>query len=189
MSLPHRGTIAGLALGIGIALLAAPAARAADALSIEEKLFAEKCSLCHSSKRIYMMDPVQLKPIVERMRKMNPDWMTTADSDHIVAVLAKLVDDPAAVAGRLAWREAAARGEALFEDEKLGTNGKSCASCHDAKTMKQVADGFPRYDLKLRRLVTLEDVVAMMVRENLAGELPPNSPQMIDLLVYIKSVK
>ena len=80
------------------------------------------------------------------MRKMNPDWITTIQSDHIAAVIAKTVEDPSIVAARTAWREALERGEALFKNDTLANEGKSCSSCHSMpEQFEKIEDSYPRW--------------------------------------------
>ena len=43
------------------------------------------------------MDPVKIKATVERMRKMNPDWISSIQSDHIAEEIAKVVKDKASL--------------------------------------------------------------------------------------------
>lgn len=175
---------------LALGLAAAPVLGAETAPSLEDAVLTGKCSLCHSSKRVLTMDPEKIKTTVERMQKMNPDWITTTDKDHVVEVLAKVLKDPALVAGRKAWQEAVERGEALYRDPKLGKSGFTCAACHEQGALKNVADAYPQYDLKLRRLVSLEERIQLMIREKMEGEpLPSNSQQMFDLLAYLKSRK
>src|SRR5512133_2185173 len=61
-----------LSVGLGVSLYAS-AARAADAAPTDEEILNAKCSLCHDAHRIYRITPEQIRPIVERMRKLNPD--------------------------------------------------------------------------------------------------------------------
>lgn len=74
------------------------------------------------------------------------------------------------------------KGKLLFNSEKLGTSGKSCATCHpDASKLK----GAAAYD---------EDDLAAIVNKCLAGPLKGKtldigSPEMKSLLLYLKSLK
>lgn len=187
-------------LGSAVCILAAGTALAADDLSqLEEKLLKEQCNLCHSSKRILTMDPTKIAAVVERMRKMNPDWFTDIKSEHMVEVLAAILKDPQLVAGRLAWQEAVDRGERLFGDASLGKNEYSCKSCHDPATksaasppitLRNVVDAFPRWDPKLKRFVDINEAINRMVAEKLGGDqLLPNDQKLFDLLAYLKSLK
>jgi len=70
----------------------------------------------------------------------------------------------------------------LFNSEKLGTSGKSCASCHmDVNKLKSVA----AYD---------EDDLVDMVNRCIAGplkgkKLDAGSAEMKSLVLYLKSLK
>jgi cytochrome c len=154
-----------------------------------EALLKEKCSLCHSSKRINRMDPVKIKETVERMRKMNPDWISSIQSDHIAAVIAKTIDDPNIIASRTAWREALDRGAALFKDDTLGKKGVSCSICHTKpEQFAKIEDTYPRWDAKLKRFVGLDETIALMLREKIGAELAPNDQRIHDLLIYLKTL-
>jgi len=154
-----------------------------------EALLTEKCSLCHSSKRIFRLDPVKLKETVERMRKMNPDWISSIQSDHIAEVIAKIINDPSIMASRTAWIEALDRGEALFKNNTLGKKGVSCSGCHTMpKQFSKIEDAYPRWDAKLKRFVGLDETIAIMLREKIGAELAPNDPRIHDLLIYLKTL-
>jgi cytochrome c len=186
--------------GTALCLTAAGTALGADDLKqLEEKLLNEKCSLCHSSKRIYNIDPAQLATVVERMRKMNPDWFTDIKSEHMVEALAGILKDPQLVAGRKAWQEAVDRGERLFADTALGKSGYSCKSCHDPSaksateipiTLRNVMDAYPRWDAKLKRFVDINEAINRMIADKVGGEqFPPNDQRLFDLLAYLKTLK
>ncbi len=71
------------------------------------------------------------------------------------------------------------KGKALFNDPKLGTNGKSCNDCHkNGAGLEKAAE---RKDL--------ESMVNGCITMNLKGNpLKPMSVEMQSLLLYIKSV-
>jgi cytochrome c peroxidase len=71
------------------------------------------------------------------------------------------------------------KGKMLFNDPKLGTNGKTCNDCHkDGAGMEKATD---RKDL--------EGMVNGCIKSNLKGKaLKPKSVEMQSLLLYIKSV-
>ena len=169
----------------------AAAAEEAGAPSLEDQVIQEKCTLCHSSKRIYTTDPAQLKETLQRMQKKNPEWITDLNSDHIAEVLTKLLADPSVASMRRAWLETVDRGEKLFGDEALGTKGVSCASCHgDTKELAGVHDAYPQYDPDRRAFVTLEDRVNLMIVEQMGGEgMPRQDPKMTNLVAYLKSLR
>ena len=72
------------------------------------------------------------------------------------------------------------RGKELFESTQLGTNGKSCATCH--------AGG-----KRLEEVVAYDDgelikVVNQCIRESLAGKPPhPTSADMKAIILYLRS--
>ena len=74
------------------------------------------------------------------------------------------------------------KGKALFSDPKLGggTAGISCNSCHpDGKGMEKAGD---RKDL--------EKQVNACIKGPLKGKgIDPKSPEMADIIAYIKSLK
>ena len=179
-------------LGTALCLTVSGTAFGADDLKqLEEKLLNEKCSLCHSSKRINNIDPAQLAAVVERMRKMNPDWFIDIKSEHMVEALAAILKDPQLVAGRQAWQEAVERGEQLFADTTLGKNGFNCRACHNPpEVLRNVQDAFPRWDPKLKRFVDINEAINRMIAEKLGGDpLPPNHQKLFDLLAYLKTLK
>lgn len=154
-----------------------------------EALLQEKCSLCHSSKRILRLDPVKIKETVERMRKMNPDWISSIQSDHIAREIAKVIGDPSIMASRTAWNEALDRGASLFKDDTLGKKGVSCSSCHTMpEQFNKIEDTYPRWDAKLKRFVGLDETIAIMLREKIGAELAPNDQRIHDLLIYLKTL-
>lgn len=182
----HRFRFVAAGLALTLPLIAAVQLRAEEPTA--EALLKEKCSLCHSSKRINRMDPAKIKETVERMRKMNPDWITTIQSDHIAAVIAKTVEDPNIIAARTAWREALDRGEALFKDDTLGKSGKSCGSCHSMpEQFEKIEDSYPRWDANRKRFAGLDETIAIMLREKVGAELVANDQRIHDLLIYLKT--
>lgn len=180
-----RRAAAGFALTLPLMI---PAHLSADDPTAEA-LVKEKCSLCHSSKRVNRMDPARIKETVERMRKLNPDWISSIQSDHIAAVISKTVNDPNVIAARTAWQEALDRGEALFKDDTVGKKGVSCATCHSmVEQFHQVEDSYPRWDAKLKRFVGLDETIATMLRDKVGAELAPSDQRIHDLLIYLKSL-
>jgi len=118
------------------------------------------------------------------------DLITEADNEHVARAIAKILDDPNALAARNAWREAVDRGEALFNDTKLGATGKSCASCHSASSLRNVEDAYPKFDPVRKRFVDLNEAINYMIQERMKGTpLPPNDQRYFDLLAYIKTLK
>ena len=182
----HRPHFVAAALALALPLIATAQLRAED--STTDALLKEKCSLCHSSQRVIRMDPAKIKETVERMRKMNPDWISTVQSDHIAAVIATIVEAPSIMAARTAWLEALERGEALFNDPKLGTSGKGCGSCHTTpEQFQKIEDSYPRWDPNRKRFVGLDETIAIMLREKIGAEVPANDQRIHDLLIYLKT--
>jgi cytochrome c553 len=179
----HHLALAGLAFSLMLA--AADSGRAEDRPA--DSLLQEKCNLCHADKRIYTMDASKIKDTIERMRKMNPDWISTIQSDHIAEVVSKIVNDPNIMAQRTAWQESLDRGEALFGNKALGKKGAACADCHKPTAFHQIADAYPRWDAKRKAFVSLDEAIAIMLRDKVEAELTPNDPRVMDLLIYLKS--
>lgn len=73
------------------------------------------------------------------------------------------------------------RGKELFNSSALGTNGKSCASCHSGgKGLEKVAASAPK---------KLEKVVNQCIVKALKGKaLPANSPDLAALVSYLKTL-
>lgn len=172
-----------------VVLAAAPAARAEEAPT-EDELLKAKCSLCHTFKRIYVMDREKIKPVLERMQKMNPDWITDVERDHVAEVLAKVLGDTGVLAIRTAWNDAVERGAAMFQDATLGKSGKSCASCHASGSLRHVADAYPQFNLRLKRFVDINEAINLMIKEKVGGEpFPVNDARLLDLVSYLKTLK
>jgi hypothetical protein len=82
----------------------------------------------------------------------------------------------------LAWAAGPSmkRGKELFNSAKLGTNGKSCATCH-------------RDGNKLERVATYADgelgaIINQCIKNSLEGKgLDPSSSDMKSLIIYIKA--
>jgi cytochrome c len=75
-------------------------------------------------------------------------------------------------------------GKKLFNSQFLGTNGKSCAACHntDENIKKDVAKHTDDAGLK--------EVINGCITENLKGDpLPEDSMSMNSLVMYLRSVK
>jgi cytochrome c len=186
-------------LGTALCLTASGTAFGTEDLEkLKEKLLNEQCNLCHSSKRIYNIDPAQIATVVERMRKMNPDWFMDIKSEHMVQAIAAITKEPTMISARKAWLEAVDRGELLFADTGLGKNGYSCKSCHDSSakppdfpiTLRNVADAFPQWNPKLKRFVDLNETINRMIADKLGGsQLSPNDQKLFDLIAYLKTLK
>jgi len=73
------------------------------------------------------------------------------------------------------------RGKVLFNSTALGTNGKSCATCHaDGKNLDETAE----YSQK-----QLEKIANMCIVMALKGKaLAPGSPDLLALVAYLKTL-
>ncbi|HWR97665.1 MAG TPA: hypothetical protein VN317_04520 [Candidatus Methanoperedens sp.] len=147
----------------------------------------EKCNPCHTSKRIFILDPAKSKEAVERMRKMNPDGISTIQSDHIAMIVANIARDSNVMASRGAWRESLDRGEALFGNKRLGKKDSSCADCQKPEAFHQIADAFPRWDAKRKSFPSLDETIAVMLREKGEADIAPNDQRVMDPLIHLKT--
>jgi len=70
-------------------------------------------------------------------------------------------------------------GEKYFYDTSLGTNGKSCASCHaDGKGLEEAGD----YDMS-----ALKEIINFCIRDALKGKmLPADDPKLAEIEKYIR---
>lgn len=178
---------------LGTALFFAAAGTAfgeEDLDKIKQKLLVEQCNLCHSGHRIYQIDPKEIATVVDRMRKMNPDWFLELKSEHMVEAIAAILKDPSMVATREAWAAAVERGSQIFADTSLGKNGYNCRACHTPpEVLRNIADAYPRWDPKLKRFVDFNDAINRMIVEKLGGDaLPITDQKLYDLVVYLKTL-
>jgi len=80
-----------------------------------------------------------------------------------------------------AGQPSAERGKDLFNSAELGTNGKSCASCHPGGNglEKAAASGQKK----------LEKIVNQCIVKALKGEaLASDSPDLVSLVAYLKTL-
>ena len=71
-------------------------------------------------------------------------------------------------------------GNRLFHDESLGSNGKSCATCHANGNGLQ---GAGDYNVEM-----LQEMVNFCIRDALKGKLlPPGAPQLVALEKYVRT--
>lgn len=77
-----------------------------------------------------------------------------------------------------------AKGDALWHDGKLGTNGLACANCHpDASAANP--ETWPKFQTNLGKVATLRDMINWCIKIPLAGEaLALDSDEMIALEAY-----
>jgi cytochrome c553 len=177
-------------LALFAAILAAAPGVRADESTVEADLLTAKCTLCHTSMRVYTADTAKLKEVVERMTAKNPEWFRDTDSQHLLDALVKMLGDPTVVAQRKAWEEAVARGRALYADRTLGTAGKACVDCHAEGSLGRVKNLYPRYDEKTNRYESLEERLATMMVTKLGAAAPAIGDRRVgDLSSYLKSLR
>ncbi|HXX58324.1 MAG TPA: hypothetical protein VEI96_10025 [Thermodesulfovibrionales bacterium] len=86
----------------------------------------------------------------------------------------------------------AEKGKAMFNDPKLSgaTSGKTCGSCHpDGKGLEQAADK-KEWKTPAGFSNTLEDTINICITVALRGKaLDPKSPEMANMVAYIRSLK
>ena len=80
-----------------------------------------------------------------------------------------------------AGQPSADRGKELFNNTSLGTNGKSCASCHSRGAG---LDDASAYDTEKLKMITNQCII-----KSLEGSpLPLGSPDLVSLVMYLKSL-
>ena len=172
-----------------IALASTSMAQSAGTSSAHQLINAN-CTRCHSADRVLKADPAKIPDIVDRMQQMSPDSFRGVDQAALKESLLKILGDPQVVASRAAWNEAVAKGREAFNDTTLGTNGKSCATCHKPEDLKGVAERYPQFAVKLGRVVVLQEWLRMMVEVKLEGQpLPPGDSRATALEAYLKSLR
>ncbi len=95
------------------------------------------------------------------------------------------------VAGQ--FEDAVARGEKLFADASLGTNGKSCNSCHtDSGKGDSALTGrspFPKVFSMAKQMRTLDQTIQGCIMGALKGQpLPWDDARLTDLATYVNSL-
>lgn len=176
-------------LVLACSLIVAPSVRAADSPA-ETDLLNAKCTLCHTSLRVYETDGAKLQELVDRMTAKNPEWFKNTDSRHLMEALAAMIKDPKVAAQRKAWEEAVSRGKALYTDRSLGPAGKACIDCHAEGSLGRVKDLYPKYNEKLNRYESMEERLSSMIVTKLGGTPPTAGDQRLsDLAFYLKSLR
>ena len=80
------------------------------------------------------------------------------------------------------------KGEVIFNDSSLGTNGKSCNSCH--ANGKGIDAGKKTFEILGTKQESMEGAVNFCIEMALSGTaLEKNSEKMNDLVSYLKTVK
>lgn len=79
-------------------------------------------------------------------------------------------------------------GKTIFNDSSLGTNGKSCNSCHpDGKSIDAGKKAFKILGTEQK---SIEDAVNFCIEKALSGKaLEKDSEKIDDIVSYLKSVK
>lgn len=93
--------------------------------------------------------------------------------------------------------EAALRtGLKVFRDASLGTNDRSCATCHDNPkrpdlSLKGVNARFPRYDVNAGRVITLQEKFVQMQERSLKARkaLPVGEARWTALELWLRGQK
>ena len=60
--------------------------------SVAKELLEGKCTLCHTSQRIFTTDTQDLNELVARMTAKNPDWFRKTDSRHLLESLETMLN-------------------------------------------------------------------------------------------------
>ena len=89
--------------------------------------------------------------------------------------------------------DAAARGEKLFADAGLGTNGKSCTTCHTelgkGKNKLTGRSPFPKVFSMAKKVRTLDQTVQMCVTGPMKGPaLAWDDDRLADLVFYVNGL-
>jgi cytochrome c len=80
------------------------------------------------------------------------------------------------------------KGRALFNSTTLGTNGKSCASCHPQGS--RINGQKSSFTIMGHKLNSVEDAANFCIRMALKGKpLKKDSPEMKALAEYLKTLK
>ena len=85
---------------------------------------------------------------------------------------------------RNALMAAVAKGDALWHNGKLGTNGLACANCHPDGSAAN-PETWPKFQTNLGKVATLRDMINWCIRVPLDGQaLNPDSDDMIAMEAY-----
>ncbi len=90
----------------------------------------------------------------------------------------------------LAWAQGnVEKGKKLFNDPKLGTNGKTCNSCHPGGQGLEGSGKKKEFKLGGKTQKSLEEAINACIVMSLKGKaLDPKSQEMQELVAYIKSL-
>lgn len=83
-----------------------------------------------------------------------------------------------------------AKGEALFADTNLGTNGKACSTCHaGGENLAGKAATYPKHVKTMQKEVGLDEMVNVCIKGGLEGEpLDTESAELKALSAYLGSL-
>ncbi len=119
------------------------------------------------------------------------------DSTKMISILtyiSELKDAGTAMPGddfaKAELAKAVKKGEAIFHDNKLGSNGRVCADCHEAgEKIKGKAYTFPKYLGMADRVVTLGHMVNYCLYGPLKGkkDILMDTEKMTNIIAYIAS--
>ena len=106
-------------------------------------------------------------------------------------MLPLLFPHPTAAGGEL--EDAIASGQKLFADASLGTNGKSCNSCHTSMGKGDIPFNgrapFPKVFSMAKKMRTLDQTVQGCIMGAMKGKaLPWDDAKLTDLVTYINSL-
>lgn len=80
------------------------------------------------------------------------------------------------------------KGKILFNDTNLGTNSKSCSSCHSKG--KAIDAGRGRYSILGSQQESIEDAVNFCIKMALSGKpLEKDSEKMNNMVSYLETLK
>lgn len=204
-----------LALGLGTLIAGMWAIISASSTFTDQKaLFETKCARCHPLSRSLNKERTQAEweRIVKRMQNKDRKWISDQEAEQIVAYLVGRTATPQPKAetekpkeitpelSRQLLAESAERGKKLFAEPALGTNGKTCNSCHlefgrsekpgpqDAKNFLR-KDTFPKYVPMAKKVMTLDQMIQLCITTQLAGKpLNWDDSRLTDLAVYVNSL-
>jgi cytochrome c len=96
---------------------------------------------------------------------------------------------PKAADPKAEFKMAADRGMALWSDPSLGTNGKTCATCHmEPGKLAGVVHRFPKYQAMAKKVITIDQMVNMCIVNSMNGKaLAADDQRMADIVAYMAS--
>jgi cytochrome c len=99
-------------------------------------------------------------------------------------------------AAKAAEEDAARLGAKMFRDASLGTNERSCSTCHDNPkrpdlSLKGVTSRFPRWDRTAAKVITLQQKFVQMQERSLKARkpIPIGDDRWTALEVHLRGLK